>query len=87
MSFWFIHFRSHLSHGIMCLYEIHPDESTAWVAFVDDNCEPVMEEKESPMYMALEVAGLGMSVVEVVVRLGKMVGNMLGLLGEETCKY
>ena len=31
-----------------------------------------------------EAIGLSMSVMEVVARLGKLVGNMLGLQGEET---
>ena len=35
-----------------------------------------MEEKEA--------IGLGMSVMEVVTRLGRLMGNMVGLLGEET---
>ena len=49
---------------------------TAGVAFTDDEAEPVMEEKEA--------VGLGMSVMEVVTRLGKLMGNMLGLLAIET---
>ena len=43
-----------------------------------------MEEEESLEYTsAQEAIGLAMSVMEVVARLGKLVGNMLGLLVEE----
>ena len=79
MSFWPTHFRSHLSHGILGLFEICLEEVTAVEAFVDGEGEPVMEETESVVYRAAD--GLGKPVMEVVVRLER-----LDLLGEETGK-
>ena len=49
---------------------------TAVVAFIAVDVEPVMEEREA--------IDLGMSVIEVVTRLDKLMGDMVGLLGEET---
>ena len=60
---------------------------TAGIAFIDVEGEPVKEEKESLVYTAAQEAiGLAMSVMEVVARLGRLAGNMMGLLGEETAR-
>ena len=48
-----------------------PEEVTTGVAFIDGECEPVIEVKESLVFTA----------AQGTIGLGKLMGNMLGLLG------